>query len=190
MDRVEDLLCEYLEDVMRTNHSRAMAFKQLRATADIAAFPTDLLQEFVTLTPSLYNPGSRRFEFARTPNKYPAGQIVFAAAGALGIRGSAISVGQLVALDLAPTDGTVWKVLGGMLTATAAVQAQVRQEQGVKSITNLLLPNGVPVPFTCIGNGVQLDMGKSVEIAVSAAATILFQLFISEETETMARGAV
>lgn len=182
-----DRMCRALERHDERAEKHDMAMKQLRGVADPAMWPQEVLEEFGSLAPSIYNAGTRRFEFARSPNKYPAGQIIFAAAGVVSLR-NATGLAQLANLDLAPVDGTWWRVLGGTINSNAPVTVQVRQEGGTKSIDVMFIPNNVPTPFVVPGNGITLDMAKSVEIACSAAATISFQLYVSEESDTIGRG--
>lgn len=183
-------LLESLQSMLEREDERArkrgQAIKLLRETIDLALFPTDLL-EFAGIAPAIYNAGTRRFEMQRTPNKQPTGILAFAGAGVASVR-NAVSVGSIIALDTQPSDGTWWKVLGGIISSTVQTTVQVRQEGGTKVVTTLIVPANTSSEFNVPGNGVQLDAGKTVEIAVAAATNVEFTLYVSEESDTTGRG--
>lgn len=186
---LEDRINALLDRLERDASERAMGRKQLEETADAAAFPSELLHQ-THLAPPIYNAGTRRFEFERTPNRFPQGvantlnnDVVTLRGLAAGIAGS----GQNTQ-DLVPGDVARWRVLGVQISTTAAAIIQVREEGGGRLVLTTHTTNQAKLIW--LMNGVDLTTGKSLEIWANGVTVCVFTFYVSEETDTSARGSV
>jgi hypothetical protein len=145
------------------------------------------------LAPTLYYPdlNGPSFEFQRTPNLFPMGRIVFAAAGVTALEDATAFGGMATGgpFDLTPTTSREWKLLGGILISSAIANVIVRSDGGRRGFTGAVFAAAGSQMFTIPGNGARVSskqVDSSFEIACSAAATVDFVFYVAEEPERKA----
>jgi hypothetical protein len=167
---------------------RAIARNQLREVIDLAAYPSELVYQ-MALSPTLYNAGTRRFEFQRTPNRF----LAFTATLTLNV---AVDLANAVVIsadgsDLKPRDGKIWRVLGGRYSVSALTVIQFMDGLGGKVFEETTLAANVATNFQLVGNGVLIPQGQRIAMqALTAGCVLVCVLQISEEEDTGARGSV
>jgi hypothetical protein len=153
------------------------------------------LVDRLELAPQLYYPDANgpNFEFQRTPNIFPTGRLVFAAAG-----GSALSAaagfGGIVGMgggpfELAPDGGLrEWKLLGGLISSSAAGSVLVQDHNGRRTFAGVTFGAAGAQQFTIPGNGarVRAGIGRSFQLFSSAIANIDFVFWVAGELERKA----
>lgn len=168
---------------------------------DLSGVP-DALIERVFLSPQLYNPTRRRFEFQRTPNIFPTGRVALGAAStvttaldALTAFGGVVPAGG--PFDNDPIDARVWKLLGGTIWASAQANVLIRPDGGRRAFGGAVFAAAGVQTFTVPGNGGEIttSVKRSLEIVVSTAAAggvnVDVILFVAEEPrEEMVRSRV
>lgn len=146
------------------------------------------------LNPGLYYPTADgpAFEFQRTPNVFPAGRLVFAAAGGSPLSAAA-EFGGIVGMgggpfELAPTALREWKLLGGLISSSAAGSVLVQDHVGRRTFAGVTFTAAGAQQFTIPGNGarVRANVGRSFQLFSSAIANVDFVLWVAEEIERKA----
>lgn len=164
----------------------ALAQMMLREVSDLATFP-EPLQRLVHLSPPLYNAGTRRFEFQRTPNRFPG---IVAVAFGLGQEQELTGLASVDGGALQPADGSVWKVLGGTYNFSVAATIDIKDSRAGRVFEHMVVQANVPRNFVLPGNGALVVAGRSVAVKASAAGNLDLLLYVAEESDTLGRGAV
>lgn len=183
---IDEAIEEHLGRLRADAEGRAMAQMMLREVSDLAVFP-EPLQRLTTLAPTLYNAGTRRFEFQRTPNRFPG---IVAVAFALGQEQDLTGLASTDGGALQPADGSVWKVLGGTYNFSVAATIDIKDSRAGRVFEHMVVQANVPRTFALPGNGALVVAGRPVAIKASAAGNLDLVLYVSEESDTLGRGAV
>jgi hypothetical protein len=168
---------------------------KLGKLVDLSGIPDSALSG-IEFAPSLYLPpdnlGSPQFEFQRTPNLFPTGRIVFGAAGLTPIEqatafGGIAGIGSAAGpFDVVATGAREWKLLGGIISASAACSVLVVNHRATRCYAGLVFAAAGSQTFTIPGNGGRaLITGpkRSFQIVSSAIANIDFVLWVAEELD-------
>lgn len=165
----------------------------LRRRFDLSRISSGLVAR-LALAPGLYypDPNGPGFEFQRTPNIFPTGRLVFGAAGGAALA-SAAEFGGIVGMgggpfELTPTAAREWKLLGGLISSSAAGSILVQDHNGRRTFAGLTFGAAGAQQFTIPGNGarVQAGVARSFQIFSSAIANVDFVLWVAEEMERRA----
>lgn len=166
---------------------RAIARNQLREVIDLAAYPSELVYQ-MALSPTLYNPGTRRFEFQRTPNRFIGFSVAFGGAGSAALGDAAVT--SLDGSDLIPRDGKFWRVLGVRYSFTVAAFITFADSRGGKVFEEQPIAGITPTSAMLPGNGILIPAGGKIAVTTTIAGTLLATLYVAEEEDTSARGSV
>jgi len=167
----------------------------LRRRFDMSRISSGLVDK-LSVSPGLYYPDATGpvFEFQRTPNLFPTGRLVFAGAGGLPLSGAA-EFGGIVGMgggpfELVPQAAREWKLLGGLISSSAAGSILVQDHNGRRTFAGVTFGavGGGVQQFNLPGNGarVQVGVARSVQLFSTAAANVDFVLWVAEEMERRA----
>lgn len=160
---------------------------------DLSGLP-DRALEALDFAPGLYYPpdgSSPSFEFQRTPNLFPTGRIVFGGAGITPLEQATAFGGVAVGsaggpFDVVPTGAREWKLLGGLISSSAAASVLVVNHKATRCYAAVVFAAAGSQPFTIPGNGgrVVTSPKRSFSIVSSAIANIDFVLWVAEEVDS------
>ena len=160
----------------------------LERAVDLRRIPAGLLER-IRLSPTLLSPDGQ-FEFQRTPNVFPTGRIVFGAAGAKALSAATAFAAMAANIgggpyELTPNDAREWKILGGLISSSAAASVLVQDHEGRRTFAGVTFAAAGAQQFTVPGNGgrVRARIGQSFRLACSAIANIDFVLWVAEEPD-------
>jgi len=161
---------------------------RLERAVDLRRIPSALLDR-IRLSPTLLLPDGQ-FEFQRTPNVFPTGRLVYAAAGVAALSTAAAFGGMAANIgggpyELTPNDAREWKILGGLLSSSAAASVLVQDHEGRRTFAGVTFAAAGAQQFTVPGNGgrVRAKIQQSFRLACSAIANIDFVLWVAEEPD-------
>jgi hypothetical protein len=172
LEEAIDRLCEEADE-------RTFARHLLKGRIDLAMFPDELLH-LVSISPDVFDPGTMRMELQRTPNL----NVTFRTLAAGQANGTLLtSAASSWPNPAVVKDGMIWRVMGGVLTVSAAGIVELRDGAQGQPIWRGGIPAiNTATPFTIPLNGARLT-APTVGILSSVAMNVDGTLYVAEEPQ-------